>query len=362
MKNLSFLLALVLCNNAFAQTNKSLDFDGQNRKYIVFTPSDYSIGKQYPLVFILHGFTQTGSGIMNYSGFNTIAESAKFIAVYPDGINLSWNSTIGQPGVNDIGFINALLDTMIKNYGVNTSRVFSCGFSNGGYLSHRIACELSPRFTAIASVAGTMMDATFNGCNPTKPMPVLQIHGTSDFVVSYNGGPTAGKSVQNVIDFWTNKNSCTATPTTTALPDLVQEGSTVNKIVYNNCTNNNSIEHLKITSGGHSWPSELSLSGIGNVNKDINASKEIWRFFQQVQSPVSIDKINKETIDFTFVGNQLSISNLEVEKINIYNFQGQFVSSASGKNAIDFSSFPKGIYLLQIKNESGEIFSKKIFW
>jgi polyhydroxybutyrate depolymerase len=152
------LVLLLICKSTLivAQTNHSFTFDGVNRTYIVNTPTGYNTNQKYPLVFILHGVTQTANGMMNYSGFNTTSNDSGFIAVYADGVNNSWNSTMGASGTNDIGFINALLDTMMTKYSVNPARVYSCGFSNGGYMSHRIACELGNRFAAIASVAGTM--------------------------------------------------------------------------------------------------------------------------------------------------------------------------------------------------------------
>ncbi|HRK29013.1 MAG TPA: PHB depolymerase family esterase [Chitinophagales bacterium] len=202
---LVYSLCLLGVQNLPAQTNGSFTFGGQNRTYIAYVPSGYAPGSSLPLVFVLHGFTQSAQAIMNYSGFNTVAEANNFIAVYPNGVGNAWNTNSGFPGgstADDVGFISALIDTMHATYGIDTASVFSCGFSAGGFMSHLLACELGNRIAAIAAVGGTMSDAAFNACEPSRPVPVLQIHGTADAVVSYNGS-FANVAVNNTINFST---------------------------------------------------------------------------------------------------------------------------------------------------------------
>lgn len=280
-----FLYFLLLVQvSAQAQTQLSMVHNGINRNYTLYVPPSYSPGSSWPLVFVLHGFTQTAQSIMNYSGFNAIADTASFIVVYPDGVGNAWNTNSGMSGgstADDIGYIGALTDTLFAQYGIDTTRVYSCGFSAGGYMSHRLACESTRCYAAIASVAGTMSTGAYAACLPSRPVPVMQIHGTSDFVVSYNGG-FGGVSVADVISKWVSSNSCPATPQVTAMPDLVTtDFSTVERSVYSPCAGSTEVILYKVNGGGHQWPGTTALAaGIGTTNRDIDASAEIWNFFR----------------------------------------------------------------------------------
>lgn len=283
-KKTCFCLIILLWSfTTQAQTNATLLFDGQTRNYIVYTPTGFSAQEQLPLVMVLHGFTQTAQNIMDVSNFNAIANANHFVAVYPNGVGNAWNTNSGFPGgstANDIGFLTQLVHEMRNLYNIDTTRVYSCGFSAGGYMSHRLACESNICLAAIASVSGTMSDAAYNNCTPWKHIPVLQIHGTSDLVVFYNGG-LGSKSVNDVINFWANNNGCPNTATVTNLPDVnTSDGSTVQRFTYQPCTDQTRVELLKVNSGGHQWPGTgAALGGLGNINQDISASQEIWNFF-----------------------------------------------------------------------------------
>lgn len=357
MRFLVFLILIsIYSNSSKAQANLNFNFDGQARTSVVYLPASYNAANKYPIVLVLHGLTQSGSSIRSYSQFDAVADSGKFIAIYPDGLNASWNATIGTASPNDAGYLNALIDSVIAKYSVNTNRIYSCGFSNGGYMSHRLACEYANRFTAIASVSGTMWDATFVACNPTKAVPVLQIHGTSDLVVSYNGSVASGKSVADVLNFWVAKNTCNTSPSAANLADIVAEGSTVSRITYNACANGTFTELLKIQNGGHTWPSAIGLSGIGNTNQDINGAREIWKFFSQFSAPLATNDIIKN--DFKIYPNPtngiLNLDGLQFKSIQILGMDGKSVFVSIIDNKIDCSNLVSGIYYLLIKNENGD--------
>lgn len=266
-----------------AQINGSFTFGGQTRTYIIHIPASYQPPQSLPLVFVLHGFTQSAQAIQQATGFDNLSDAENFFVVYANGVNNAWNTNSGFPGgstADDVGFINALIDTMQANYNIDPGRVYSCGFSAGGFMSHRLACESTNRFAAIASVAGTMSDVAFTGCTPSRAIPVMQIHGTSDAIVSYNGG-IGGKGAEEVVDLWKSKNQCPVSATFTALPDTAADNSTVEQYAYTPCSNCSEVVLLKVVSGGHQWPGATGLSGLGNLNRDINASIEIWNFFKK---------------------------------------------------------------------------------
>ncbi|MFY7848281.1 MAG: alpha/beta hydrolase family esterase [Bacteroidia bacterium] len=274
------LLSLIQAGGA--QQTLSIRIGSTNRSYTLYTPKSYAPGKKLPLVYVLHGFTQTAADISRYSAFNPLADSFGFFAVYPSGISNGWNTNSGFPGgstADDVGFIRILTDSLIARYGIDADRVYSCGFSAGGFMSHRLACELSDRIAAIASVAGTMSDAAFKACNPGRAVPVLHIHGTSDLVVAYSGG-LSNISADKLMQFWVNKAACNQTPAKINIPDRVQEGSTAQWQRYGPCNQSLEMAHIAVNSGGHTWPGS-SNSGVGTTNMDFSASAEIWQFFSR---------------------------------------------------------------------------------
>ena len=187
---------------------------------------------------------------------NDVADSAEFIVVYPNGAgpNNSWNIGVSEsPNINDVGFINALIDTLSKHYSIDTTRIYSCGLSMGGFMSNRLACELSNRIAAIASVAGTMARSISNTCSPNHSMPVLLINGTADPIVPYTGD-LQRLAVDTVLAKWANFNLCTQSDTIT-MPNLdTLDGCTVQKISFTHCSDSAHVILYKIINGGHTWP------------------------------------------------------------------------------------------------------------
>ncbi len=140
-----------------------------------------------------------------------------------------------------MSFFNQLSDYMVANYSVDTTKIYATGISNGGFMSSRLGCELSNRIAAIAVDAATMEATTIApNCNPGRPVPVIYIHGTTDPLVPFTGGQmtaggTAGGNVLShfqVIDKWVAINECNTTPTVTHLPDISNDGTTIQQIVY----------------------------------------------------------------------------------------------------------------------------------
>lgn len=360
---LFMLLASLKSQIGLSQVNGTILHNGLTRNYIVYVPSAWQPGDTWPLVYVLHGFTQSSSTIMNVSDFNAVADTGHFIVAYPNGVGNAWNTNSGMTGgstADDIGFISALTDTLQALYNIDANRVFSCGFSAGGYMSHRLACE-SPRcYAAIASVAGTMSNNAFSACAPARSVPVLQIHGTSDLVVSYNGSVFGGKSVNDVIGLWVGANVCAVPPFVQTLPDInTQDNSTVEKSVYAPCNAGVEVNLLKVIGGGHQWPGTTALlGGLGAINRDINASGEIWNFFRNYSCAVTAglgDQLNAEAQQFTWYRDPYSgdvtvaysgQGNFEVE---LFDLSGKSISQqdASVSIVLNTIGLNAGVYLLK---------------
>jgi polyhydroxybutyrate depolymerase len=275
----------------FSQTNeiRTLSINGQTRTFRVYTPAIYSSEQSVPLVLNFHGYTSSAYLQEIYTNFIEIADTANFILVHPQGLDIGggagWN-TFSEVNLSnyDYLFVEEMLNDLKSNFNIDENRIYSTGMSNGGFMSYDLACFMSEKITAIASVTGSMISSHLNACNPERNVPILQIHGTNDATVSYtgNGGIIASVHIDSLVKFWVLKNSCLPNYQMFNLPDLNQEdNSTVIQYVYEGSTLNSKVEFFKVINGGHTWPgAEYEFPGIV-TNQDFNASTEIWRFFSQ---------------------------------------------------------------------------------
>lgn len=327
---LIFAASTLLFMPVVAQQNGSLVHDGQTRSYIYYTPDQNT--EPLPLLIAMHGYTQTASTIMNFSEFNQLADEQNFMVVYPQGIGNSWNVDFGGGSTaDDVGFINALIEKLSGDFPIDENRIYATGFSNGGFMSYRLAYELPEKIAAIAPVAGTISSLAFANWEATSAKPILHIHGTSDFVVPYEGFGGTIEGVDTLLDFWIAFNGCNSTPTVKELPDLVQEGSTVTQYEWNQCDSAKPIKLLKVINGGHNWPG-TSAGGIGIVNQDISASQEIWNFVKNfsLNDWVSTPENETKTISVypnPLKGNFIFIENLpeNARSIAVYDALGKLI-------------------------------------
>jgi polyhydroxybutyrate depolymerase len=286
--NKAFIYILLLCFPAIGLSQQlisdSITHDGLNREYILYVPADFSGETAVPLVLNYHGYTASAIIQVAYGDFRPIADTAGFLVVHPLGTkdsfgNTHWNVGWGTSDVDDVGFTTALIDSLSAEWNIDPKRIYSTGMSNGGFMSYKLACELSNRIAAIASVTGTMNKIQTENCYPQGPMPVMEIHGTADSTVPYNGGQW-NESIPDVMTYWAEINNCSPDAIITEVPDTnPNDGSTVEHHVYPDGDKGVKIEHFKVIGGGHTWPG-TALGG-STTNYDIDASVEIWRFFSR---------------------------------------------------------------------------------
>jgi polyhydroxybutyrate depolymerase len=276
MKKIIFLL--LFPNILFSQQiiQDSIIHSNIYRSYILYVPSSYSPNNSVPLVFNLHGRTSNSWAQMIYGDFRKIADTANFIIVHPQGLLdntgvTHWN--IGQSNVDDIGFLNSLYLHILSNYNIDNNKVYSTGMSNGGYMSYFLACNMSDKIAAIASVTGAMSQYTQLTCSPEHPTPVLEIHGTDDLTVPFS-------EIVNGLEYWRDYNNCNMLADTLLITDFITtDSSTVEHIVFSNCDNDITNELFKVIGGAHTWPGSNFSNGA--TNYDIDASVEIWNFFSK---------------------------------------------------------------------------------
>ena len=275
-----------------------------NRDYIYYHAS--SAPPNCPLVLVFHGYSGTAQGIMDYSKFNTLAEEFGFAVCYPQGTLDGSNTTFFNVGydfqdnqtVDDVAFVETLVDSLQAMYSLSEQNVFSTGMSNGGDFCYMLACQASETFKAVAPVAGMIMQDIMDNCNPVKEVSILEIHGTRDDVTYWQGDPNndggwgAYPSIPNTISFFTKMFGLTELNSNT-FPDIdPADGSSVNSDKHTKSGSCTQVWLYTVNGGGHDWPG-------ADGNMDISASREAWLFFDQLcVSPVVIEEYIEPEIRF----------------------------------------------------------------
>ncbi|MBM4226109.1 MAG: phospholipase, partial [Gammaproteobacteria bacterium] len=266
------------------------------RTFLLHLPASSPKGKPLPLVIALHGGGGQGKGIVKLTGLNELADRNNFIVVYPDGIERNWNdgrSTVRRRDVDDVKFLGELIEHLAKTYGIDRQRVYATGISNGGMMSLRLACELSDKIAAIASIAANLPAELQPRCRPARPVSVLMISGTADPLMPFGGGDIGtmggrgmgGKviSAQETVAFWAKVNRTATKPVVTDLPDVdPNDGMRVRREVFGKGALNSEVVFYTITNGGHTWPGGFQYLGeaiIGKTSRELNASATMGEFF-----------------------------------------------------------------------------------
>lgn len=358
----------------------SYTYGGLEREFNIYVPSTYNSSKDtLPLVFFLHGM---GGSMSNFSGLDYKAESAKYIMVVPQAISdpksgTTWHSGAGvnsggevyypNANVDDVGFISSLIDTVSKWYRVNPDRVFSTGFSMGGFMSNRLGCELSNKISAIASVAGTIGNEIIGSCNPENIVPALHIHSTNDATVAYTNN-TFGNDAETLINFWVANNNCNQNPDSTVLTHIEDDNYSVIKYLYKNGSLGSEVEFYKLIGPDHnaSWYTVQS----GN---DFDAVEVIWNFFNRhatkktndTVTPTAVSSIKNVKLDaypnpatdiitLSFSGN-VPVSSIVISNTLGKTLETKYYDKPIKKSVFDISNRAAGIYFFQIKDIEGNL-------
>jgi polyhydroxybutyrate depolymerase len=239
--------------------SKSLSHDGLNRSYITYVPNTYDGTEKFPVLMNFHGFSGDAGYHLTETNMHYAAHSNKYLLVYPQGALLEgephWNpclpSADNKSDIDDLGFVEALLDQVSSDYLIDRNKVYAVGYSNGGMMSYGLAMHKSELITAFGSVSGTMLDC---GEQPNHPMPVIVMHGTNDFTIPYDGSSDT-VSIETTIEYWNSFNNTNTTPVLTSASDVGEKGSSVEieRYQYSDGDNGSSVELYKIVGGGHDW-------------------------------------------------------------------------------------------------------------
>jgi polyhydroxybutyrate depolymerase len=239
---------------------------GGSRPVTLHVPATYSCATAAPLVIMLHGYTATGDSEELYLDITAESDKRGFLYAHPDGTKDSlgqqfWNATdaccnLFGSTVDDSSYLDGLVHEIEGAYNVDRKRVYFVGHSNGGFMSYRMACDHAGDIAAIASLAGAMWEDT-SMCTPSEPVSVLEIHGTADAVIGYNGGSNVGHtypSAPTSVSDWVTFDACNATADTSEPPldlDSSLPGNETTITKYGGCTAGATAELWTIMGGSH---------------------------------------------------------------------------------------------------------------
>lgn len=368
---LTVLFLLCFGLQAYAQwSSRSLTHDGKTREYMFYLPDGYDESNPASLVFTLHGL---GGNMQDFSqlGFDRVADTTNYIVVVPQALSdilagTAWNSRAGILGyypnnnVDDKGFLNALVDVMSASYSINPDQVYMCGYSMGGFMSQRMACESNEKFAAFASVAGTL-GSGINGCNPGRSIPIAHFHGTEDDVVGYYSN-TFGINVEDLKDIWVANNNANPVPIHTALPDLAPDAMTVDHFLYTE--GNEDFELFRVNGAEHMW--------LHRPQNDIAYTEEIIKFFNKTHEPLSVED-HSLAYDIKVYPNpakemlhiELPNGNSSSYQIGLYDMLGKLIyqkqaSEAKTSIALNNLSLSHGVYVLRLNSSEFSLSQKVI--
>jgi polyhydroxybutyrate depolymerase len=255
------------------------------RTYYLYTPANYRANQPAPLILGLHGGQSQATRFAETTNFNQLADRTGTLVAYPAGIDKNWNdgrNSDGLPQANDVAFIRAVIDDIQRQRSIDPKKIYATGISNGGFMTQRLACELSDRITAFASVASTLAAPLQSTCKTGQPISMLMINGLQDRFVPVEGGTmTRGKggtilSLQDSMDLWRDRAGCATNP------QVTRRGQTVKIMNYPRCSGNVGVANVVISDGGHTWPggSNQPRALVGRTSTQIDATQYIWDFFQ----------------------------------------------------------------------------------
>ena len=287
-------LAFLGCTNGNIASDKELNSKGNienedaitilhngiPREYILYVPEIYSDNVPVPLLINFHGGGGTATGQMYVADMRPIADTANFILVYPQGLELDngasthWNSMLvsdsNKSSVDDFGFIDALIGDLLLTYNIDSTRLYATGFSNGADMSFTLGCYLQNKIAAVAPVSGLMLNNPNSNCSLSIPTGVMIVHGTSDSSRPIGGMEGYYASINETIEFWASQNGMLLNPSIT---NYTSDGLTIELRSYPDQENTIYIEYYKVINGDHIWL-DIGINGM-------STNQVIWNFLSR---------------------------------------------------------------------------------
>jgi polyhydroxybutyrate depolymerase len=268
------------------RNNGSIVSSGTMRKYLLYVPRSYDGSSPTPLVISMHGAGGWPAQQMNLSQWNRLADSQRFIVVYPSGGDgpgpRIWHVARESDLSRDVRFISDLIDKLEASYNIDSERIYANGFSNGGGMAFVLSCTLSRRIAAVGMV-GAAQTLPWSWCMDKRPVPMIAFHGTADPFAPYEGGPSPiapatflFPSVPIWAKNWARRNRC--------LPDPVESvlAADVSRHEYTNCAEAAAVVLYTVRGGGHQWFGGEPMPEwfVGPTSPNVDGTSRMWTFFR----------------------------------------------------------------------------------
>lgn len=262
--------AAAACVPPSGRTMRLTSIDGRV-PVVVHVPRGVRAGA--PLVLGLPGAGQSARDFASYTGYSRLADARGLIVAYPTatGVRPSWNisgTTSGKP--DDVAYLRKVIAATLAATCASRAHVTLTGVSNGGGMAARMACDAADVVAAVAPVAGGY--GSLPDCHPTRPVPVLEIHGTGDDVVPYGGkGADAFGAVSRFLAQWRRLDGCPAAARRSFPRREVTE------LRWEPCRAGSAVEHDRIADAEHGWPGENDVDG----RRGYSTTARTWRFLSR---------------------------------------------------------------------------------
>lgn len=278
MKSILISLFVLIASTASALESKTINVNGSTRKYLQYVPK--GIGKNAPLLISCHGMNQDANYQSGMLKIESVADTAMFITVFPEGEGKSWDIS----GNKDINFILGIIDKLHEEYKIDRGRVYLSGFSMGGMFTYHAMTKIADKIAAFAPISGYPMGGM--SFTSSRPIPIIHTHGTSDSVVPFD-------RVQSFIDGWVKRNNCPTTPVVTA---NYRGASHITRYEYGPGDNGVKVVLMKLAGKDH----------FVSNDKGVLTGDEIWKFCKNYSidmSAPSVDFISPTANQRTFLFN-----------------------------------------------------------
>ncbi|MGH4031601.1 alpha/beta hydrolase family esterase [Actinomycetota bacterium Odt1-20B] len=252
-----------------------LNSGGSKRSYLIHVPADYNPRRATPVVLSFHGHKRTSAYQERLTGMSGLPA----IAVYPQGVTgtdseSAWQGAPYSAPVDDVLFTSDLISLLQRQLCVDARRVYVTGKSNGGGFVGVLACRMPGRIAAFAPVSGAFYPQG-GACEPDRPAPVIEFHGTADTTIPYEGVPAKGlPPLPSWLADWARRDGCRPAPTSRDL------GDGVTRQRWHGCDGRSDLVHYRMGGLGHDWPSTVPNED-SDTPAALDATPLIWRFFRE---------------------------------------------------------------------------------
>jgi polyhydroxybutyrate depolymerase len=274
---------------AASSVTQTIVSGGVSRTYLLYEPASLPAGK-VPLMIALHAGGYSAASWESFTRLGALADEKGFIVAYPEWQGGNWdigccNATLSSSA--DVEFIGVVINHLVETADVDSSRVYVTGFSLGGYMAYRLACEL-PAIAGIGDVGASEYLST--PCHPKHTVSIYEIHGTKDFYGGSCGGKTESDegcpngfgtsgyepSVVQLNEQWRSTDGCPSTA-------LTQVSSSITELTWEPCSDGSGVRLQTLGETGHCWPTPTTCG-------DFDAAEALWSFLSahsRTADPVS---------------------------------------------------------------------------